>query len=117
MMGYTQMTIFDFLQLDQREYPDINTISEAEAVRIVGDALGVEFVWSEFFQTWQAVKRKVEMTLNYAHYDLIDNHDLFLSAGYDCKAKHCGGGAPCSGIREAIAYLERKVEEVKNDRT
>lgn len=115
MLRYEQLTIFDFLQPDQSEYPDINTISEAEAVRIVGDALGVRFAWSEFFQTWQAVKSKVKMTLNYAHFNLIDNHDLFLSAGYYCKAKHCGGGAPCRGIREAIAYLERRVEEKKHD--
>ena len=109
---YQQMTIFDFLG---PAYPDIKTITEAEAVRIVGDALGVRFVWSEFFQTWQAVKRKVELTLNYAHYDLIDNHDLFLSAGYAYRTG--GGGRPCDSIKEAIAYLERKVEEVKNDRT
>ena len=112
-MGYTQMTIFDFLQPDQSEYPDINTISEAEAVRIVGDALGVRFVWSEFFHTWQAVKRKVKLTLNYSHFNLLDNHDLFLSAGYDYKTG--GGGSPCRGIREAIAYLEKKVEAMTDE--
>lgn len=111
-MSYTQMTIFDFLQPDQSEYPDINTISEAEAVRIVGDALGVEFVWSEFFQTWQAVKRKVKLTLDYDHFDLIDNHDLFLNVGYDCKMG--GGGAPCESIEEAIKYLKTRVED-END--
>lgn len=111
-MGYTQMTIFDFIQPNQREYPDINTISEAEAIQIVGDALGVRFVWSESFHEWQAVKRKVKLTLNYDHFDLIDNHDLFLSAGYDCKMG--GGGAPCKSIEEAIKYLNARAED-END--
>jgi len=109
---YQQMTIFDFLG---PAYPDIKTITEAEAVRIVGDALGVRFVWSEFFQEWESVKGKVKLSLNYSHYNLTDNHDLFLGAGYAYRTG--GGGRPCDSIKEAIAYLERKVEEVKNDRT
>ena len=34
---YQQMTIFDFLE---PAYPDIKTITEAEAIQIVGDATG-----------------------------------------------------------------------------
>jgi hypothetical protein len=106
------MTIFDFLG---PAYPDIKTITEAEAVRIVGDALGVEFTYSEFFNEWVARKGKTRLNLKYSNFNLPDNHDLFLGAGYAYRTG--GGGRPCDSIKEAIAYLERKVEEVKNDRT
>lgn len=106
-MGYTQMTIFDFLQ---PEFPDINTISEAEAVRIVGDALGVEFTYSEFFNEWAARKGKTRLYLNYSNFNLPDNYDLFLDAGYD-RRNPCyeGGGRPCASIEEAIKYLKSKI--------
>lgn len=103
---YRQMTIFDFLG---PAYPDIRTITEAEAVRIVGDAIGVKFAWSEFFGVWIAKKGKIRLNLKYSNFNLPDNNDLFLSTGYDCKMS--GGGAPCKSIEEAIKYLKTKMED------
>ena len=110
---YQQMTIFDFLG---PAYPDIKTISEAEAVRIVGDAIGVKFAWSEVFDVWIAQKGKLRLNLKYSNFNLPDNHDLFLSAGYDRRNPCCeGGGSPCTSIEEAIKYLKTKMEGGNED--
>ena len=87
----------------------IAKITEAEAVRIVGDAIGVKFAWSEFFNVWIAQKGKLRLNLKYGNFNLPDNHDLFLSTGYDCKMG--GGGVPCKSIEEAIKYLKTKMED------
>lgn len=51
-----QLTIFDWMPSLARPYPDINDITEAEAVQIVAGALGLKFVYSERFREWQAKK-------------------------------------------------------------
>jgi hypothetical protein len=112
MSGMTemhQMTIFEWLQPERTSYPDINDIDEAEAVRLVWDALGVKFIWNDFFALWIGKKGKLRMDLEYSHFDLDDNHDLFLGAGYECGTS--GGASPTSGIEEAIAYVNKAMKE------
>lgn len=103
-----QMTIFDFLP---SRYPDINDIDESEAVRIVGDRLGVVFTYNDYFEQWECKKGKIKLSLEYDHFNLHDNHDLFLGVGYDCRNPVCGGGSPCASIEQAIRYFERIIQE------
>lgn len=100
-----QMTIYEWLQ---PSYPDINDIEEAEAVRLVGDALGVTFIWNDFFELWIGKKGKLRMDLQYDNF-CIGNHELFLGAGYACGTS--GGASPTSGIEEAIAYFKKAMKE------
>lgn len=101
-----QMTIYEWLQ---PAYPDINDIDEAEAVRLVGDALGVKFIWNDFFAQWIGKKGKLRMAMEYDHFVLDDNHDLFL--GVDYSFGTAGGASPTRGIKEAIEYFKDAMRE------
>lgn len=103
-----QMTIFEWLQPERTSYPDINDIDEAEAVRLVGDALGVKFIRNDFFELWIGKKGKLRMDLQYDNF-CIGNHELFLGAGYAYGT--AGGASPTSGIKEAIAYFKDAMKE------
>ena len=102
---YKQLTIFDWMR---PEYPDIHDISEAEVAKIVGDAIGMTFKHDG--ERWCARIKNYLIDLEYDHYDLEDNHDLFLGIGYDNKKDHSGGGAPTDSIEEAIAYIKRRIK-------
>ena len=78
-MNY-QMSIFDLLE---EETPNIIDITEAEAVRIVGERLGVQFKYSPFFGEWQAQVGKMELSCEYAHFSKgINGGRLFLGVGW-----------------------------------
>lgn len=101
-----QMSIFDWMS-SLRAVPDINDITEAEAVRIVGDEIGVTFTYNTFFECWMGRIGKMKLSLEYDHFRLDDNHDLFLGTGYQYGTS--GGGAPCSGITEAVNWFNAKL--------
>lgn len=95
---YEQMSIFDFLP---SSYPDINTIPEAEAVRIIGEAIGVRFAPGKFGD-WRGKSGRMTLSAKYRHY--IDNNRLFVGLGW-CLGTS-GGGAPCDSIKDAIKWFE-----------
>lgn len=101
-----QMSIYDFMK---PTYPDINDIPEEEAVRIVGEAIGMEFFYSTKFQDWRSLKKGIVLTMEYGHFTLDDNHDLFLGTGYNTR--NAGGGSPCDGIEEAINWFRRVMDD------
>ena len=84
--------------------PDINDISEAEAVQIVGERLGVRFSYNDFFERWEGKRGRITMALSYSHYfpDIFEGR-LFLGADYHYGDG--GGSSPCDGIDEAVEYL------------
>lgn len=102
-----QMTIFDWLPSLTQPYPDINDISEVEAVQIVSDAIGLRFAYNERLRQWQAKKGKLKLSMYYSHFLLDDNHDLFLAADWQCGTS--GGGSPCSGITQAIKWFRERI--------
>ena len=104
-----QMTIYDWLGL-QPEYPDINDVSEEEAVRMVGEAIGRTFAYNSKFREWQAKKGKLKMTMSYDNF-IFGNHDRFLGTGWVYGTS--SGGSPTSGIKEAIAYFKDVIGRVK----
>lgn len=101
---YEQMTIFDLMPV-----PDINDIPEDEAVRIVGQRIGVNFTWNPLFEEWQGHIGKMELSMNYSHFVLDDNRDLFLGVGYLFGTE--AGGAPSSGIDDAVKYFKKRINK------
>ena len=89
-------------------FPDIIDIPEEEAVRIVGENLGVTFTYDKKFDEWQWRKGKLRLSMGYSHFDLDDNHDLFLGTMYSYGTE--GGASPCSGIEETINWFKSKLE-------
>lgn len=112
-----QMTLFDWMPTAcvQFEYPDINDISEAEAVQMVGNAIGLTFVYNDFFEQWQAKKEKMKLRLKYDHFCLDDNQYLFLATYYQYGTR--GGGSPCSGIEGAIKYFRGIFDKYSGGKT
>lgn len=107
---YEQLSIFDWMPTacTPTAYPDIKNISEAEAVRIVGEEIGMTFAYNDRFREWQAKRGKLKLSMEYGHFNLNDNHDLFLGVGYAFGTD--GGGSPSNGIEAAIKYFERVKE-------
>ena len=107
----TQLTIFDWLT-ELNEYPDINDVTEAEAVKIVGEQIGVVFVYNQKYEYWCGKRGKLKLTMEYDHFvPGVNNQDLFLGTGYSYGTS--GGGSPCSGIEEAISWFRRKMDVCK----
>ena len=101
-----QLTIFDWMP---EEPPDINDIPEAEAVRMVGDRLGLKFEYDSFFKDYRAKIGKIVLRLSYGHFfPEINNGALYLGADY--KYGTSGGGSPCHGINDAVNYLKNRIE-------
>ena len=110
-----QINLFDWLDsIKTPEYPRLDQIDEAEAVRIIGDKLHVVFKYNGFLEEWEGKAGDIKLTLHYDHYDMTDCADLFLSVGYD-RGRHGGGGIPADSIGEAIEYLRRKSRTEKEE--
>ena len=104
-----QISIFDLLEA---ETPNINDITEAEAVRIVGERLGVQFKYNSFFEEWQAQVGKMELSCEYSHFsEGINDGRLFLGVGW--RLRTSSGGRPCDGINETVRYFKNKLANVK----
>lgn len=106
-----QISIFDWMPTaaELPEYPSIDDIQESEAVQIVADALGLNFIFDSKFREWLAKKRKLKLTVSYSRYNLPDNTRRFLNVGYELGTS--GGGRPCDTIQEAIDWFKRKMKE------
>lgn len=105
-----QMTIFDYLKTPGglETNCDLDQLPEDEMVRIVGRAIGINFEFVGGVLGWVAhPKKKVELSISYDNYDLLDNTNRFIGVGIDDKNNHCGAGAPCDTIRHAIEFFER----------
>lgn len=99
-----QLSIFDWMP-DAVETPDINSITEAEAVQIVGDRIGVQFTYNSFFDEHQGKKGKMKLGLKYDHFAPgVRNGELFLGTSYQIGTS--GGGSPCSGIDDAVKWFK-----------
>ena len=101
-----QMTIFDFLA---PAYPDINDITEEEAARIIGDAIGAQFKYVDRFREWQGKIGKLKLSVGYSHFILDDNHDLFVDTDYQFGTE--GGGAPCTSIEGVVKWFRKKIKQ------
>lgn len=112
---YEQLSIFDWMPTLRPGFPDINDIPEEEAVRIVGENLGIVFTHDKKFRDWRWKRGRLRLSMEYGHFTLDDNHDLFLGTGYEYRGSeeeggYCGGASPCSGIEETINWFKSKLE-------
>lgn len=103
-----QISLFDWMPQPVRPFPDINMITEEEAVRIIGQELNVQFTWDARLRYWKSRMGRLRLSLEYDHFNLPDNHDLFIGTGYEIGTS--GGGAPCSGIAEAVKYFQHQID-------
>ena len=101
-----QLSIFDYIE---SEHPDIHDINEEDMVEIIWREIGVSFTYDTRLGEWFTRIGKLKLTLEYSHYNLLDNHDLFISCGYSYRTS--GGGRPCDTIREAVEWFKKKREE------
>ena len=100
-----QMTLFDWMS---EQTPDINNIPESEAARIVGERIGVQFVYNSHLEEWRAKVGKMNLFLRYGNFSKgINGGRLSLGAGWILRTS--GGSAPFSGIDEAVEYLKSRI--------
>lgn len=100
-----QLSLFDSEAL-----PDINSITEEQAVALVGERIGVKFQYSDFYNLWRAKIGKMEIDMNYGHYSFGDKR-LYVGVGftYNEPNDYCGGSAPCDKLERAIDWLKDKI--------
>ena len=104
-----QMSIFDLLEA---ETPKIDDITEAEAVRIVGERLGVQFKYNSTFGEWQTQVGKMKLGCEYDHFsEGINDGRLFLGVRWSLGTS--GGACPCYGIDETVKYFRNRLANAK----
>ena len=59
-----QISLFDWMPPEQ---PSFDDVQEPEAVRLIGDALGLTFRYDERFQEWTAKAGKLKCILTVFH--------------------------------------------------
>ena len=106
-----QISIFDLLEA---ETPNINDITEAEAVRIVGERIGAQFKYNSFFGEWQAQIGKMKLSCEYSHFsEGINDGRMFIGVGWSLKTS--GGSCPCYGIDEAVRYFKNRLAKYEEE--
>lgn len=100
-----QMTLTDWCGNEALE-----GISEEQMVKIIGDAVGMDFKYHDELWGWEYKKGKVYCSLQYDNYDMTDSHRQFI--GVDIRTKQTNLSAPCDSIDEAIELIKRKLEEL-----
>jgi hypothetical protein len=107
------MTIWDYLPAESLE-----TIPEEDAVRQIGDAIGVDFQPDAILGGYRAKVGKCILTCEYDRYstscysDELDG-DLFISTGFDGKDQYgrmFGAAAPRDSIQEAIDWFRDRMK-------
>lgn len=105
-----QLSIFDWIPNLASSFPPLTEITEAEAVRIVGEQIGKVFVYNTKFSEWEAkIDKHRKLSMEYSHYRMTDCTDLFLGVGYTARDE--GGGSLCDTIEEAVEYFKRRLAE------
>lgn len=109
-----QISLFEY-EAESTAYDriNINELPEAELVRMIGCAVGMNFTYRSERQEWTAKTKHMNMHVHYSHYTCRDREgQKFISVGYDYrKDGHVGGsGSPCDTIEEAIRALKTGIE-------
>ena len=101
----TQMTIFDFLQPNISDANNLDNLPEAEMVKMIMAATGLDFEYRDDFWRYEAKRKGVKYEVGYSNYQLDDNHKRFISCGYGNNKG--GSGSPCDTVQEAISFFQR----------
>ncbi len=89
-------------------------ISEAEAVKMIGDALNIQFKYRDDFWGWEYKKGEVICQIKYDNYIFNDNHRQFI--GVDINWHQSGWSSPCDNIDEAIEMIKKAFEKIKKEK-
>lgn len=101
-----QMSLFDFMIPDIPNDIDLNTLPEEEMVQIVGNAVGIQFIYDNEYGRYRAKIKNAVYDIGYSNYALEDNHSRFISCGYNERLE--GAGSPCNTIEEAVKFFKRQ---------
>ena len=110
-----QMTIYEFLP----QSADFCTMKADEVIDIIGQRIGVRFVWDEELGEYFSQLGKLRLHASIDKYTVTHHGSETLIAGH--KHISCGwqmptegGGKPCNSIDEAVSYLQKAIERVKH---
>lgn len=108
-----QISIFELLPPEERP---IEEMSSEDIARIIGQAIGLKFLPSEWFDEMRAKPYKnLEFTVRKSFYscDTVNNKkgDAFIGCGYSFGTS--GAGSPVDSIEDAIKFFERALERAK----
>lgn len=96
-----QMSIWDLMP------QSLESLSEEEMARRVGDGLGITFQKDSFFGDYRARFSQITLSVEYRNYS--DNGKLFIGCGYENKKDHSGAGAPRDTVQEAVEWFRRRI--------
>lgn len=107
-----QLSLFEMLDSESKAHGDFRNMEEQELVGLIGDSLGITFIYDPRLDTWIFNRNKLKMTCRLSHYSCdgvnFKEGDPFISCGYDYKTS--GGGYPCDSIDEAVRRLTNVLE-------
>ena len=108
----------DWCELGNKWEPkSLEDIPEEEMVQRIGNAIGVNFVWNDYYKEYQAKLKGYTLSVEYDRYCIDLDEDIgtghrFVGVGF--MKKGCGAAGPCDSIDEAIEwFLDRKEELIK----
>ena len=106
-----QMTIFDLMLPEQKP---LDAYTEDEMVQVVGNAVGIPFVFKDSLFGWEYSKGKVKYDIRFGNYS-VGKKDRFIHVGWeDRRNGYSGCGCPVDSIDSAIQFFKRKISEVEN---
>lgn len=107
-----QMTIYDYLPAEK----SLEDILEADAVKRIGDAIGVNFLPDNVLGGYRAKYGKYILMCEYDRYcvdvdDETGKGDLFIGVEINVKGERgYGAGAPTDSIQGAINWFRNKMK-------
>lgn len=109
-----QLTIFQVFDIGTDADPDLETLPEAEMVREIERATGLNFKLKPYGykQTHNEYSCKVgrgDCTICYSRF--IEDHKRFIDV--DFRVKTSGWSGPCETLSQAIRYIKRGIEREK----
>lgn len=102
-----QMSIWDFIKPKELSLDDI---PEAEMVRQISAATGLDFKYIDDFWGWQVKVKKVTFAVKYDNYRMEDNTDRFIGADWQTTTQ--GSSVPCDSIPRAIKFFQAAIERM-----
>ena len=99
-----QLSLWDIVPPNNQ---DFQLISHDETVRLISEAVGLDFKYRDDFWGYEAKKGKVRMSIEFSHYRGINNDKPYI--GCDINTNTAGCSSPCDSIEEAIQFFKKGI--------
>lgn len=94
-----QMTIFDFIP------SELETTPLEEAVKRIGEALGLKFSWNNYLEHYEAKIKQYTVDVYYGRYSYKERQgERYIGCGISNRLG--GSHGPQDSIEEAIGFLK-----------